>query len=111
MRESYLQLIEAPEYILDDLGIHHMVEIPHVAKYTKEPCKCGIIHKWENPETFQIYEMQMTDPPSFPLGKFKQCKSCLEILKLKKYEDQWYHNIKGKMFIFGTGSLEKKEKE
>lgn len=67
-----------PKIVLDDLGIHHEIEVPLPGKYKKVPCKCGIIHKWEDPETFLIYEEPRVN------GKLsKKCETCGDVLVLE----------------------------
>jgi hypothetical protein len=69
-----------PEFVIDDLGIYHDCEVPLPAKCRRCPCKCGIIHKWENPETFYVKDSLMYN--TF-IKKVKFCKSCDEILMLE----------------------------
>lgn len=73
-----------PAIVLDTIGIHHPVEVPLSTTYVKIPCECGIIHKWEEPETFSVELRTLTDPeiPSYET-KVKICKKCKHILKLK----------------------------
>jgi len=69
-----------PEIVFDDLGVYHDYEVPLPGKYKREPCKCGIIHKWESPETFIIEDFELF------VGifkKIKRCKSCKDALHLK----------------------------
>jgi hypothetical protein len=83
INEYYRQ--HPPAIILDDLGIHHEVEVPIPAKYIKRKCQCGIIHKWEYPYTFfldELYLMKGLQPKII-----KKCSICLEILILELYKN------------------------
>jgi hypothetical protein len=78
---------DAPQFILDDLGLFHDREIPLPSVYIRDPCKCGIIHKWEQPDTFELYSLQMVengDDMGFDRKKVKRCIMCKQILLLKK---------------------------
>jgi hypothetical protein len=84
--EDHFRIINAyhrmhpPQQVFDDLGVHHEIEVPLPAKYKKSPCKCGIIHKWENPETFII---ESTSVGRLIFKGLKKCKTCDEILVLE----------------------------
>jgi hypothetical protein len=69
-----------PQYVLDDLGLHHEIEVPLPAKYKKVPCSCGIVHKWENPETFVVESRFIED---LFVKDVKMCKTCKELLVLE----------------------------
>ncbi len=75
-----------PEVVLDDLGMDHEIHIPLPAKYKKIPCKCGKIHKWEDPSTFEILEVLVM--PDF-LKKMKKCVNCKDTLCLQLYEKMY----------------------
>ena len=77
-----------PEAILDDLGIYHEVEVPIPAKYERIPCGCGIIHKWENPQTFELYSLKLVQDESYPPKVCKRCITCQETLWLKRYDER-----------------------
>lgn len=76
-----------PELIFDDLGIFHQQEVPLPCKYKRTPCDCGIIHKWEKPETFELYNMHLLKRGE-EMGQtpkvLKKCKECGEILLLER---------------------------
>lgn len=79
-----------PEKILDDLGIHHEVEVPLAAYFKKMPCPCGTIHKWEQPETFELYSIEMIlggRSMGYPDKILKRCRICKETLLLEKIKD------------------------
>ena len=82
--EIYIE--NPPHKILDDIGIFVSVEVPLPAKYVRSTCLCGIIHKWEFPETFYIHEIELI-PGLRPLKKIKKCKTCEETLTLELYKD------------------------
>lgn len=67
-----------PDIVLDDLGIYHECEVPLPAKYKRDPCKCGIVHKWESPETFFIEESS-----DLHGKRIKRCCKCGDVLALK----------------------------
>ena len=52
---------EIPDVVFDDLGIYHTIEAPLPASYTRVPCVCGIIHKWEDSSTFELYGIEMIE--------------------------------------------------
>lgn len=70
-----------PQSILDDLGIYHDCEVPLPAKYVRNPCRCGTVHKWENPQTFILSEFE-----SLPGKIIKRCITCKEVLLLELWK-------------------------
>lgn len=69
-----------PDVALDDLGIYHEREVPLPACYKRQSCKCGIIHKWEDPSTFELYEQKITECGM--KKTLKRCKTCIDTLLL-----------------------------
>jgi hypothetical protein len=81
--------VNAPEIVLDDLGIFHLFEVPLPALYQRKPCKCGIIHKWEEPSTFELCYIELIkdgDAMGYPRKKVKRCMTCKEVLLLELTE-------------------------
>jgi len=74
-----------PKITFDDIGIHVPVQVPLPAKYVKQPCKCGIIHKWEE-GTFYIDELELLI--GFLPKRIKKCKVCQDVLMLELYREE-----------------------
>ena len=109
MNESSRQLAEGfdnineyyrnnpPLRIIDDLGIYHSIEVPLPAKYRRLPCSCGITHKWEEPSTFELYDICVEYKMQPMQSKIcKRCKACRTTLFLELY-------IEGGQSINGNG--------
>jgi len=74
-----------PQIVLDDLGIYFPVHVPLPAKYVNCPCKCGIIHKWEEPHTFRVECIPLFE--GIPPKPLKKCNKCDEVLTLELLKD------------------------